>query len=623
MEPTIDAAFIRRAVELAEPDAVRMALYHNSGDPGIGQLPVAARMNDAQRGLLTERAIAWLEANAGPDELPEPPDHELRRLLTMATGGEMGDLEFAARRDLPSFKRYPWYAQWSGDRPQLPEGFRVAIIGSGFCGLAMAVQLELLGIPYVVVDRQPEPGGTWTINRYPGIRVDTMSITYELSFERNYPWTEYFAQGPEVRRYLDHISRSYGVREHTRFEHDLRRATFDEVRDLWLLECQTPSGAQTIEANVIVNAVGTFNNPRQPEFPGTDEFEGPIVHPAQWPADLDLRGKRVAVIGNGSTGTQLVATIAEDAEQLFVFQRTAQWISPRAKYGQPVEPEIRWLLDNFPGYWNWWRYVALSANFDTHDLLIPDEQWKAIGGNVNATNDKLREGLIAYIHAETRGRRDLIDKLVPDHAPFSRRLVIDNGWYRALTRDNVELVTEQIARLGPKGIETIDGRVIEVDVIVTATGFEVSKYLWPQEYIGIGGVSIHDFWSKDGPRAYLGMTTPNFPNMFMLYGPNSQPLSGGTSLPIWFVLWSAYSARCIIRMLETGKSRVEVKAEVFERYNEQLDAEAAKLLLLQDEGAPDKNYYVNRGRLQVNAPWYGPDFQRRCTEIDWDDLEIT
>jgi 4-hydroxyacetophenone monooxygenase len=167
--------------------------------------------------------------------------------------------------------------------------------------------------------------------------------------------------------------------------------------------------------------------------------------------------------------------------------------------------------------------------------------------------------------------------------------------------------------------------VYEVDAIITATGFDIVKYLWPAEYIGKGGVDVHEMWSKDGPRAYLSVMTPNFPNMFMLYGPNSQPLSGGTGLPIWYVIWSAYAAQLMVRMIEEGKSRVEVKNEAYERYNAALDAEAAKLLLMMEEGAPDKNYYVNSdfGRLQMNAPWYGPEFHRLCTQVEWDDIEIS
>ncbi len=624
MTETVDSAFIRRAVELADLNAVRVALYQQTGDPELAALPVALQLDDAGRELLISKAVAWLGDNARPGMPPEPPEAELRTLMNMATGEQMPDLEFEARRELPAFQDFPSFAQWSDGRPDLPEEFSVAVIGSGFSGLAMGVQLQLLGIPYVVLDRQPEPGGTWSINRYPDIRVDTISITYEFSFEKNYPWKEYFGRGADVREYLGHISKKYGVHENTRFGRDLRCARFDEDRNLWVLEIAAPEGTEWIEANVIVNAVGTFANPRQPDFEGVEDFEGQIVHPSRWPADLDVTGRRMAVIGNGSTGVQMVSVLADSAEHVDVYQRTPQWISPRDKYGKHIEPEVRWLLDNFPGYWNWWRYMAIAALFGTHGFLMPDEEWKAKGGHVNPMNDKLRDDLTAYIKNETGGDQNLIDRLIPDYAPFSRRPVVDNGWYRALTRDNVELVTDGIRRLTPTGIEATDGTVREVDTIVTAIGFDVIKYLWPARYYGVGGVDVHDFWSADGPRAYLSMMVPQFPNMFMLYGPNSQPVSGGTGLPVWYVVWAAYSARCIMQMLETGASRVEVTNEAYEQYNIALDEEASKLLLLQDEGAPDKNYYVNEhGRLQVNAPWYGPEYHRLCTHIDWDHVKIS
>ena len=621
---TVDAAFVRRAVELADLNAVRVALYQHTGDPELAALPVAANLDVAQRELLIGKAVAWLLHNAGPGMPPEPPEAELRSLLNLATKEEMGDLEFEARRDLPAFKAFPWTTSWTSEKPVLPEGFRVAIIGSGFSGIAMGVQLELLGIPYVVLDKQPEPGGTWSVNTYPDIRVDTISITYEYSFEKNYAWSEYFGQGAEVRQYLDYISDKYGVKKNTRFNHTLERATWDEARSVWVLEASTAEGRVTLDASILVNALGTFNNPLHPNFEGMELFNGQIVHPARWPKDLDTTGKRVAVVGNGSTGVQLVSVIAETAEHVDVYQRTPQWISPRDKYGAPVEPEIRWLLDNFPGYWNWWRYMAIAALFGTHGFLIPDEEWQAKGGKWNAMNDKLRDDLTAYIKAQTGGRQDLIDRLIPDYAPFSRRPVVDNGWYRALTRDNVELVTDGIARLTANGIEANDGTVRETDILITATGFDVIKYLYPAKYTGKGGLDVQEFWSTDGPRAYLGMMVPNFPNMFMLYGPNSQPLSGGTGLPVWYVLWSAYIASCIVRMLEQGKSTVEVKLEAYERYNKALDAEANDLLLMHVEGAPDKNYYINtHGRMQVNAPWYGPEYHRLCTQVEWEDIDIS
>jgi 4-hydroxyacetophenone monooxygenase len=632
LKTAVDAAFIRRALEIADLNAVRIALYQQTEDPWLAALPIAAKCEAADTAILIDKATAWLLQNAGgkaaaetPEQPPEQPsEQQLRRLMNMATGIEMDDLEFAARRDLPAFGPYPFFAQWEGDKPPVPEDFKVAIIGSGFSGIAAAVQFELLGLPYVVLERQPEPGGTWTINRYPDVRVDTPSITYEYSFEKAYRWTEYFGRGGEVQSYLAHVAEKYGVAANTRYNTDLERASFDAGRQAWRLELATPDGPQTLYANVVISAAGVFANPRLPDFPGKDSFKGAVVHPSRWPQGLDLSGKRVAIMGNGSTGVQILGTIASQAEAVHVFQRTPQWISPRANYGKKLEPEISWLVENFPGYWNWWRYMATAALFDIHNFQVPDPAWQAGGGKINAANDQLRETLTGYIHREMAARPELIEKLIPDYAPFSRRPVVDNGWYRALTRDNVELVTEPIERLHPHGIETADGRQREVDIIVSATGFEITQYLWPARYTGRDGQDLHDAWSAgDGPRAYLGMMVPDFPNMFMLYGPNSQPLSGGTGLPQWYVVWAAYAARCIMQMLRDGKKTVEVTQAAYRRYNEALDKEAANLIQLKVEGGVEKNYYVSNGRLLMNAPWLSPVFHRMCSVVDWTDLALS
>lgn len=620
----VDREFIRRAVELADLNAVRVALYQHTHDPEIEALPKALLLTPEQRELLVTKAVDWLEVHATTERPAEPPVDELRALMNLATKEQMDDLDFEARRELPAFKDFPLMIEWGDEKPEVPEDFLVAIVGSGWSGLAAAIQMERLGLPYVVLERRTEPGGTWTINRYPDVRVDTISITYEFAFEKDWRWSEYFGRGAEVRSYLDMISKKYGPYEHTRFGTDVKSATFDPDRDRWTLELDTPNGADTLEATVVINGVGVFANPKFPDLAGAELFDGQMIHPSRWPEGIDLSGKKVAIIGNGSTGVQMVQPIAAEAEQVYVFQRTPQWISPRDKYGAPVEPEVLWLLDHFPAYWNWWRYMAIAALFGTHGFVQPDEEWIAQGGQVNQMNDQLRKDLTAYIHAQTEGRQDLIDKLIPDYAPFSRRPVVDNGWYKALTRDNVELVTDPIAQLTSSGIETEDGTLRNVDVIVTATGFEVARFLWPANWYGVDGTDIHDKWSKDGARAYLSMMVPGYPNMFMLYGPNSQPLSGGTGLPVWYVVWASYAAQCIRKMLETGSTRIDVTQEAYEEYNEALDAEASGLLLLQEQGAPDKNYYVNEyGRLQVNAPWYGPKFHQMCTNVDWDAVVIS
>jgi 4-hydroxyacetophenone monooxygenase len=618
--------FIKRAIELADADAVRVTLFQHTQDAMVAALPVAAKMSADDRAVLFEKAVAWLTRNASPEPMAEPSEADLRRLMDMAAGGTMGDLEFAARRDLPGFKAHPYAAEWDDEAPELPTGFKVAIIGSGFAGIGMAVQLDLLDIPYFVLERQSEAGGVWCTNRYPDVRVDTSSITYEFGFEKTHRWSEYFGRGDEVRDYLNDVSRRRGIWDRTLFNHDLIGATFDTARDCWMLDVKTPEGSRRFEANVIVSASGLFSTPRYPSFEGQDSFVGQIVHTARWTPDIELAGKRIAMVGNGSTGVQALGAIAGEAAQVHVFQRTPQWIMPRDKYGMHLEPEITWLLENFPGYANWWHFVATAQLFETHDLMLSDPEWQRQGGQVNVQNDAARVSLTQYIKAQTADRPDLTQELTPDYAPYARRPVVDNGWYRALMSDHVELVTDAIVRLHPKGIETVDGKIREVDTIVLATGFEVAEYLWPTHYIGSLGTDLHESWNAaDGARAYIGMMIPDFPNLFTLYGPNSQPVSGGPAQPVWFAIWSAYVAKVLMQMLRENKSRVEVKRDAFDRYNRDLDAESQKLVMMTAAGGVDRNYYVSNkhDRLQVNAPWYSPEYHRLCSIVAWDDLSLS
>jgi 4-hydroxyacetophenone monooxygenase len=308
-----------------------------------------------------------------------------------------------------------------------------------------------------------------------------------------------------------------------------------------------------------------------------------------------------------------------------VFQRTPQWISPRPNYGRPIEPEVRWLFDNVPGYWNWCRYTSIIGLFTWHeDFLIPDPEWERQGGHITRQSEALRDFLIEYIREQTDGRSDLIEKLIPDYAPMVRRPVVDNGWYKALTRENVELVTDGIARLTKTGIETVDGKHRDVDIIVFATGFDVEKYLWPAEYHGENGANLRKFWSESSPRAYLGMLVPRFPNLFIMYGPNSQPVSGGVSLPSWFQIWAAYVGRCLITLIEGGYSKVAVSESAFEEYNARLDLEASGLAFITDKRSVERNYYVDAsGRVLVNTPFETADLYAMMKTLNRDEIEFS
>lgn len=606
MTENVDAAFFRRAVEAADLAALRAALYQATGDPELARLGPVAELDDADRSRLAERALYLLETRLDGLERRVPSDAELRDLMDLVLGVPTRDEHFEIRRKFLAFTPFPFQFERPEGAAPVPDGFEVAIIGAGPAGIAMAVQLGRLGIPYVLYERRDEIGGTWSVHRYPDIRVDTLSITYEFSFDDVYPWSEYFARGEEVRAYLEFIAKKYGVREHVRLGHDLEDARFDDDASIWRLGFRA-AGGERIErnANVVVSAAGVFSKAKLPDVAGIDEFEGTIVHPTQWTSELDVRGKRVAVIGNGSTGVQLLAPVAEQAAHTSVFQRTPQWISPRPNYGRPVEPEVRWLLDNVPGYWNWSRYTSIIGLMTWHeDFLVPDPEWEAKGGRITQKSEALRDFLIGYIEEQVGDRPDLLEKLIPDYAPMVRRPVVDNGWYRTLTRDDVDLVTADIERLTQSGIETADGKHHELDLIVFATGFEVDQFLWPAEYHGRGGVNLRDRWAPHSPRAHLGMMVPEFPNFFMLYGPNSQPVSGGISLPSWFQIWAAYIAQCLHTLFEEGHAQVAVREEAFEAYNAELDAAGTELAFVKDTGSVLRNYYVDReGRLVVNTPY--------------------
>ncbi|HVW43878.1 MAG TPA: NAD(P)/FAD-dependent oxidoreductase [Amycolatopsis sp.] len=628
--------FLRSAIEHAELGALKIALYQATGDPEIAAIPIEnvtvrggagalPTVPAAYHDQLKTAAIRFLREEA-PSFVPRVPTNaEVDDLMQMAHGHPVSDEALAARRDLLAFGDYTRQTKPPEGGVAVPDGFHVVVVGAGFSGIAMGVQLGLLGIPYTVLERRHEVGGVWSVNTYPDARVDTLSATYQFSFEKNYPWTEYFARQGEVRGYLETIARKHGVSEHIRFGRDVVRADWHDEDAEWELTVRGDGGVEeTLRAPVVVSAAGLFALPRDLDLPGVADFAGEIVHSTAWEPQRSVRGKRVGVIGNGSTGVQLLGAVAREAGHVSVFQRTPQWISPRERYGEPVEPQVRWLLDNMPYYWNWSRYFAVIPLLDAYGLLVPDPDWIAAGGKVNERNDSLRELLVGYMRSQLGDRQDLLERLIPDYAPIARRPVVDNGWYRALTRENVELVTDPIERMTPGGIRTADGREHPLDLVIAAVGFQTDRYLWSTDYRGRNGDSLHELWAEHGAEAYAGMTVPGFPNMFILYGPNSQPVSGGNTLPVWFEMWSSYIAQCLLAMFERGARRIEVRKDVCDEYNERLQQRASQLIYLADEGLPEANYYVNQhGKLGVNVAWDFEEYHRICARPDLDHFNLS
>lgn len=621
----VDEFFVRRAVEQADLNALRLALLQATGDQALAKMklqrtPVrggattAITLAKEHHEEVTAKAVEFLlalETEGGFTPPPPPSESETRAMMEMLTGEPLSDRMFVYGKNFLAFEDFPIAAEWTNGRPELPEHFWVAIIGAGFSGIAMALQLQRLGIPYKIYERRHELGGTWSINTYPDARVDTSSFTYQFGFEKNYPWTEYFARQSEVRTYLEHLAHKYGIYEHIVFNSDLEVAEFDEKAAQWQLTIHINRVREVVHPRVVVSGTGLFSTPRALDTEGVEDFQGQIVHTTEWTEENDVRGKRVAIIGNGSTGVQCLQRIASEASQVYVCQRTPQWISPRENYGVPITPETRWLFDTMPNYWNWYCYSMIAMGLGTQDLQEQDPEYqKKAPGTINERNEKFRLSLTEYIRDQVQDDPDLMSKLVPDYPPMARRLIVDNKWYRTLLEDHVELVTDPIEQVMPTGFVTADGTEREVDVIVAAIGFAVTKYLWPARYFGLGGVKLEDAWDHgEGPMAYLGMTVPDFPNLFVMYGPNSQPRSG--SIPSWIEVWSRYVAQSVVTMIEGGHSRIVVRRDVFDRYNADLD-QAARKLVWDEAGSKGKNYYVNpSGRQQVNAPWRVEDFYDR------------
>ncbi|MFJ3212588.1 flavin-containing monooxygenase [Streptomyces flaveolus] len=633
----VDEAFVRRAVQQADLNALRLALYHCTKSSALAEMsltriPVRGGattmvvVEDKHHAEIRERAVRFLldERNLVPEVTPD--DAELRRMMQILTGETLSDKEFAYRRDVAAFDPIPREVRWHGTRPGAADDFSVTIVGAGFSGIAVGVQLARLGIDFTIYERRSELGGTWSVNQYPDCRVDTTNFIYQYTFEKKYPWTEYFARHHEVREYLERVAKKHGVYEHIVFDSEVSSARFDEDTDRWEAVVTDGSGrTTTVRSNLYVAASGLFGVPKEIPFDGAEEFEGEVVHTTRWNPEVTCAGRRVAVIGNGSTGVQLLSKVAAEAAHVDVYQRTPQWISPRERYGEAIPQETRWLIDTMPYYWNWYIYQMIAMGLGTQVMQEPDPQWKAKGGLINEANDKFRTSLEDYIKAKLGDRTDLVQKVTPDYAPIARRLIVDNNWYTSLLRDNVDLVTEGIERLTPSGIRTADGVERPVDLVIAAIGFQTTKYLWPTEYIGRGGVRLEDTWNQPGyggPRAYLSLTVPGCPNLFICYGPNSQPRSG--SLISWVEIWAQYIATAAVTMIEGGHSRMEVKKSVFDDYQAKLDKQSEKLIWLDEGAGREQNYYVNgSGRVQVGSPWRIEDYYELLAELRPEDFDLS
>jgi 4-hydroxyacetophenone monooxygenase len=492
----------------------------------------------------------------------------------------------------------------------IPETMNVAIIGAGLAGIITALAAAEAGVAYEIFDRNDEVGGTWLTTTYPGIGVDTPSAYYSLSREVNPNWSSYYPQGAEYQAYLVSLADKYGVREHTRFRTEVEALWWDDKRDQWQVHSVDRDGNRDIShVRVVITAAGYLNRPRWPELPGRNTFAGTSIHSAQWDPSLDLSGKRVAIIGAGCTAVQIVDACVDDIEHLTVFQRQPHWVAPRKRPTDDVPEHRRYLGRHLPYYANWHRLKSYWGTADNnYPIILQDPEWAKDHLSISPANDVLLQMCLEYIDRTFGAGTELAKKVTPDFAPYGKRIIRDpGGYYAALTRDHVDVEASEPAEVNAKGIVTQDGRQIDLDIIVYATGYHLD-FLSTVDIRGRDGKQLADEWG-DSPRAYRGGTVPGFPNLFINSAPNYSP-GHGAGANFSMEVMAHYIVECLQLMALRGATTMEVTQQAYEDYVAAIDEAMSRTVWCHTPNA-HTYYRSGSGRVVVASPYRLVDVWRQ------------
>jgi cation diffusion facilitator CzcD-associated flavoprotein CzcO len=471
----------------------------------------------------------------------------------------------------------------------------VGIVGAGFGGIGMGIRLKQEGVEdFTIFERGETVGGVWRANTYPGAACDVPSHLYSFSFAPGHRWSRRYAPQAEILDYLEECVNDFGLRPHIRFGTEAERASFDEATGRWTLI----AGGEEQIFDLLVSACGQLTNPAIPEIPGGDEFEGHAFHSSDWDHDHDLSGRRVAVIGTGASAIQFVPEIAPRVESLTIYQRSAPWILPKADREYP-EWERRFFRA-FPA-----RVAAARLGnwmfFEAFTYAFTGTRWLAAVAARYA--DRAR--------CEALADPELLARTKPDYELGCKRVLITSDWYPALERDNVELIDGAVQRITPSGVVAADGVERPADTIIWGTGFQSHDFVAPMEVRGLGGRELNEVWAER-PEAYLGSTVSGFPNMFVMYGPNTNHGSG--SVPFTLECQFNYAIDAIRRMRAGGLRYIDLRPEVQARWRDEI---ALRSQRTQWVNGGCTNWYVNGEGINTNN-WPGPwlEYRRRTKRIN-------
>ena len=473
----------------------------------------------------------------------------------------------------------------------------IAIIGAGHAGLCMGMKLKAAGEhAFLILEKAPTLGGTWRDNTYPGASCDAPSFLYSFSFAQKTDWSRRFAWQPELLAYSAECAVKAGLLPHCRFNAEVTSARFDESRNLWRLGL---ANGDTLEADFVVTAVGQLHRPAIPAIPGREHFAGAQFHSARWDHALDLTGKRVAVIGNAASAVQFVPQIAPTVTQLTIFQRSPNWLLPRRD--RLYSPRTQRMLTRWP-----WL-ARLRHNFQW--FFFGELQLTPLMKQVRPVQWLARRYSLMHL------RRQVADpalraKLVPDYPIGAKRVLFNDDYYPALNRANVRLVTEPIAEITPDGVRTRTGELHPAEVIVFATGFKATEFLAPMAITGRGDRDLREEWNH-GAHAYLGVTVTGFPNLFMLYGPNTN--LGHNSILVMIEAQVDYIIDALRQMSARGLRRLDVERAVMEQYNRALQQDLARSVWATNK---DSWYKLADGTITNNWPHSTIRYRRLMRRAD-------
>lgn len=477
---------------------------------------------------------------------------------------------------------------------------RVLIIGAGFAGLGLAIRLKQAGIDdFLILEKAGDVGGCWRENRYPGAACDVPSHLYSFSFEPKADWSRKFAPQAEILDYARHCADKYGLRERIRFHCEVSAASFDEAAGEWRVTC---ANGEELRAQSLVCALGQLSRPLIPHLPGIERFKGRAFHSAQWDAEAPLEGSRVAVVGTGASAIQFVPQIAPKVAELLLFQRSAAYVIPK-----PDRPYADWerrLKARLP----WLQRLDRGLKYVQHEA-------RALAFTVFPPLMKMMR-LSFHRHLQ-RGIPDagLRARLEPDYPLGCKRILISNDYYPALARSNVKLVDTGIREVTEDAIVTRDGQRHPVDTLIYGTGFAATEFLAPMRVQGLGGRELNQAW-KDGAEAYKGISVSGFPNLFILYGPNTN--LGHSSIIYMLESQFPYVLACLQRIRREGLKYLDVKPQVQQRFNQHLQHELGHTIW---ERGCNSWYKTASGRNTVNWPGFTFRYRQLTRQPEFADYD--